>query len=198
MANQWYVDLGDEAKGPFSDQELKQLANSGQLSPSTRIRLSRNGQWALASAVKGLFPSARPPAISNPPTQIFDPLGDDDDGPDSPDAFTALPPIPATQSPARDLPTKQFEKLGVEQKILWNVSFICTVLGGFCVFMGFVTAITGFVVIDQDAKAVHFLTLGLSLLGGGISLMIWGVGIKQHLFCKSRFSEVGHLASMFR
>jgi hypothetical protein len=22
--------------------------------------------------------------------------------------------------------------------------------------------------------------------------------IKQHLFCKSRFSEVGHLASMFR
>ena len=25
-----------------------------------------------------------------------------------------------------------------------------------------------------------------------------GTEIKQHLFCKSRFSEVGHLASMFR
>ena len=25
-----------------------------------------------------------------------------------------------------------------------------------------------------------------------------GNGIKQHLFCKSRFSEVGHLASMVR
>jgi transposase InsO family protein len=26
----------------------------------------------------------------------------------------------------------------------------------------------------------------------------WLGRIKQHLFCKSRFSEVGHLASMFR
>jgi hypothetical protein len=34
--------------------------------------------------------------------------------------------------------------------------------------------------------------------GNGTTLGAGVAPIKQHLFCKSRFSEVGHLASMFR
>ena len=34
MASQWYYAIGDEEKGPISSQALKELADSGQLSPA--------------------------------------------------------------------------------------------------------------------------------------------------------------------
>lgn len=178
MANQWYVELANEVEGPFSDQELKQLAKSGQLSPTTRIRLSANGQWALASAVRGLFPSAHQPAISNPTDQASDPWGDHDDEQGSQYAFAGFSHVPATQSPASDLPAKEFKKLGEERRILWFVSLICTVLGGACIFFGFVGAIVGSFMNLKEADVIYSLVMCWFVIGGGISLMIWGVGLR--------------------
>lgn len=56
MAQEWYYKTGNEEKGPISSKELKQLADSGQLSPTDLIRTNEKPDWKPASKVKGLFP----------------------------------------------------------------------------------------------------------------------------------------------
>ena len=46
MSQEWYVRRGNHEQGPYTPQELKQLAESGNLTHST---------WLQAGTVKGLF-----------------------------------------------------------------------------------------------------------------------------------------------
>lgn len=63
MASQWYYAVGDDEKGPVSSQELKSLADSGQLSPTDQVWKEGMADWAEAGKIPNLFkdaPSAAP------------------------------------------------------------------------------------------------------------------------------------------
>lgn len=129
MSNQWFVDLGDAPRGPLSDHQLKQLAVSGELTPATRIRLGADGQWKLASAVKGLFPAGSPqpgPGVITVTSQ------------DGVAAASGVERVPASsaampeQAPASrslgEIPEKGFSDLG-EWTTLRSISVILFIIG---------------------------------------------------------------------
>jgi hypothetical protein len=73
MASQWYYACGDVEKGPVSAQELKQLADSGQLTGDCQVWKDGMAEWAAASSIPNLIadnqaPSRTPAATpqSNP------------------------------------------------------------------------------------------------------------------------------------
>lgn len=56
MAKLWFLRSEDgERRGPFSSQQLKQLANSGKLQPTDAVRPDGSIRWVQAKAIKGLF-----------------------------------------------------------------------------------------------------------------------------------------------
>lgn len=59
VPHEWFIQDDNQTQGPFSDQQVKKLAELGQITPGTRIRLGA-GAWAKASCVKGLFPTPAP------------------------------------------------------------------------------------------------------------------------------------------
>ena len=63
MADEWYYSVQGNRFGPVGAAELRQLANSGQLSHSDLVWKEGLQSWATASKVKGLFakPAAPPP-----------------------------------------------------------------------------------------------------------------------------------------
>ncbi len=56
MASQWYVLKGEKVSGPFVKDQLKSLAKTGQIGPTTLVRRGEAGPWTSASDLKGLFP----------------------------------------------------------------------------------------------------------------------------------------------
>ena len=63
MSHQWFYAKSGQQLGPVSSEQLKQLADSGQLQPSDLVWKDGMGQWVEARKVKGLCP-AQP--ISSP------------------------------------------------------------------------------------------------------------------------------------
>ena len=57
MAGGWLIQRGGQEIGPMSSEVLKQLAATGQLRPTDRVRKTMMDHFVPASAVKGLFPS---------------------------------------------------------------------------------------------------------------------------------------------
>ena len=62
---QWYYARNDKQFGPISAAELKQLADSGQLSPDDLLWREGMDSWATAINLRGLFTSE---ATANTPT----------------------------------------------------------------------------------------------------------------------------------
>ena len=58
MAEEWYVGSNGQQSGPFTLQQLRQMAASGQLSKNDLIWKEGLANWIPCSSVKGLFPSA--------------------------------------------------------------------------------------------------------------------------------------------
>lgn len=58
MASQWYYAVGDNEQGPISSRELKQLADSGQLSPDDQVWREGMADWVAASTIPKLFSDA--------------------------------------------------------------------------------------------------------------------------------------------
>lgn len=54
-SRQWYIQYNDSVLGPFSSNQLRQMAERSQITPNVKIRVGENGNWRLASSVKGLF-----------------------------------------------------------------------------------------------------------------------------------------------
>ena len=52
---QWFVFSNRREFGPFTSQQLKQLAIDGKLHPATQVRRDQDDRWYDASHVKGLF-----------------------------------------------------------------------------------------------------------------------------------------------
>ncbi len=62
---QWHYKAADgRSVGPLSSAELKALADSGRVTPSTPIRQSTGQRWVPASQVKGLFQQEPRPAAN--------------------------------------------------------------------------------------------------------------------------------------
>lgn len=59
MADQtpWFVRKGERTHGPFTAQQLKQLATAGKIDRETCVRRGVDGQWVAAEKVKGLWPA---------------------------------------------------------------------------------------------------------------------------------------------
>jgi uncharacterized RDD family membrane protein YckC len=58
MAEEWYVGSNGQQSGPFTLQQLRQMATSGQVSKTDLIWKDGLANWVPCSAVKGLFPAA--------------------------------------------------------------------------------------------------------------------------------------------
>jgi hypothetical protein len=77
MAEQWYYAQQGQRQGPVDEEQLKQLAASGQLKPRDLIWKKGMAAWQAASAVEGLVP--KPSEPEPPPIPLQD---------------SPLPPIP--------------------------------------------------------------------------------------------------------
>ena len=67
MAN-WYIGKSGKTHGPFSSQQLVQLAAEKKIGPQTEVRMGEDGKWAPAQEVKGLFVPASASQQMVPPT----------------------------------------------------------------------------------------------------------------------------------
>jgi hypothetical protein len=65
MANQWYYSRAGKKEGPVSSQQLKQLAECGDLRPTDHVWKEGMAQWTPASRIKGLFPPPGPGATTH-------------------------------------------------------------------------------------------------------------------------------------
>lgn len=63
MAQEWYVKVGDESRGPVGAAKLKQYATEGRLKPDMLVRPGAEGQWVPAMKIKGLFPPPPKPKV---------------------------------------------------------------------------------------------------------------------------------------
>jgi hypothetical protein len=59
MADQWFYEHRGKRTGPISPADLKQMADSGQLSPDDIIWKEGMPTWVSARTLKGLFPPRR-------------------------------------------------------------------------------------------------------------------------------------------
>jgi hypothetical protein len=59
---QWYYSQHDQMMGPVSSGELRRLAQTGELVPSSLVWREGMGEWAPAAKVRGLFADAASPA----------------------------------------------------------------------------------------------------------------------------------------
>jgi len=66
MAVEWFVHAKGREHGPFSSQQLKQLASRGQIGPETPVKQGAGGQWVRARRVKGLFETPAPTPSPTP------------------------------------------------------------------------------------------------------------------------------------
>lgn len=70
MSNEWYIRVNDKTYGPASLEKLKQYIQKGQLTPSSLVRVGREGQWQAAGNFAELF---EPPSQDSPPHQVTPP-----------------------------------------------------------------------------------------------------------------------------
>lgn len=65
MAAEWYYAKGDKQIGPVTEDDLRALAQSGQLSSTDKVWKDGMADWLPAGDIKGLFPGA--PGRKSPP-----------------------------------------------------------------------------------------------------------------------------------
>ena len=67
MPNQWYYSKNGKQQGTVSDEQLKQLAATGNIQPSDLVWKEGMSQWAEARRIKGLFPTISAVGNHGPP-----------------------------------------------------------------------------------------------------------------------------------
>lgn len=59
MASQWHVGRGGQSTGPYSTEQLRQMAAAGRISPGDLIWKEGMEKWTDCVTVQGLFPATR-------------------------------------------------------------------------------------------------------------------------------------------
>lgn len=72
MPAEWYFQSTSATRGPFSPSEMREFARLGHIVAETNVRKGDEGEWVLASQVKGLVTApgshpAPPPVTLSPP-----------------------------------------------------------------------------------------------------------------------------------
>src|SRR5947208_3281654 len=78
MTSEWYCQIDGRTTGTFTVEELLDMAASGRLKATDRVRRGRTGDWIDAHRLPGMnFPAASPSAVQRdaPPPRRRDPLG---------------------------------------------------------------------------------------------------------------------------
>ncbi|HUT89537.1 MAG TPA: GYF domain-containing protein [Thermoguttaceae bacterium] len=71
----WYYQAMGEELGPVSLAELKELAETGFVTPEVLVRPDGDGRWVPASQVKGLYDGGSQPAEAEKPQAVSEPEG---------------------------------------------------------------------------------------------------------------------------
>jgi len=70
MADQWYIARDKKRDGPYTLDQMKQLAASGKLLPIDKVLQEGMSQWVPASQVEAIFPptgiTPAPPPLPGP------------------------------------------------------------------------------------------------------------------------------------
>ena len=84
VPKEWFVKTNDQIQGPLSASQLKQLADTGKVTPTHLVCQGAEGtpgeKWAQAAKVKGLFASSvakEPDSNPSTPTGYPDPPNDE-------------------------------------------------------------------------------------------------------------------------
>jgi hypothetical protein len=105
---EWFYNLNGKAFGPLSPEQLKQLADAGQIQPQTEVRRSQDSRWFKAEQVPGLIAAAKGSAVASAKKRAK-PAGQGS----APPIARALPPVavalgtPLAATPAAGLPPAQ-------------------------------------------------------------------------------------------
>ena len=59
MASQWHVGRGGQSTGPYSTEQLREMAAAGRISPGDLVWKEGMAEWADCATVQGLFPATR-------------------------------------------------------------------------------------------------------------------------------------------
>ncbi len=65
-ASTWYVAKGKTKLGPFSREQLQQMARTGQLAPGDMVLQEGSGKWIAAHSIDGVFVRAQPLPVAQP------------------------------------------------------------------------------------------------------------------------------------
>lgn len=107
MADQWFVGQEGKRFGPFTAEQLRKLASSGQIQTTDQVWKEGMAKWVAASKVKGLFPEhgkPDPPGANAAKQQFPPPLPPS--GPNQPAAVSPPPKLPsAPNQPTTASPT---------------------------------------------------------------------------------------------
>ena len=71
--SRWYYEFMGEVLGPMKFEDLRLLAEQGNLRPENRVREGASGVWKPASAVSELFKSERPAAEADADFEVSAP-----------------------------------------------------------------------------------------------------------------------------
>ena len=63
MAENWYVGRNGNRTGPFTSDQVRQMAASGQIGPADLLWKEGMANWVVASSVTGLFAGLRGPGL---------------------------------------------------------------------------------------------------------------------------------------
>lgn len=92
MSNEYFYARGEEQFGPVSSQQLRQLANTGQLLPTDLIWKEGMADWVPAERIRALSLTTKQPYASPPPPPLLSPQNE----------FEPNPPASTSATPAVD------------------------------------------------------------------------------------------------
>jgi TM2 domain-containing membrane protein YozV len=72
MSAQWHLSRGDGNKyGPYSDEQMKEMAGAGQVVPTDMVWKEGMAEWSPATTIPGLFPDRPPSPPPAPPPDSY-------------------------------------------------------------------------------------------------------------------------------
>lgn len=75
MEQQWYIAKGKQKLGPFSIEQMQQMAAKGELLKTEMVLGSNQKKWCLAETVENIFTQIKKdvvsPSILPPPQALF-------------------------------------------------------------------------------------------------------------------------------
>jgi len=109
MSDQWYYGQGETKLGPFSAQQLKEMAAQGKIEPAHTIWKEGIEQGVPATRVKNLFPASQPEIVQPEAGQTIAPASGPSESPSPPEASPTEPAVQSSPSPVSDEPEEEAE-----------------------------------------------------------------------------------------